>query len=665
MSNLENNPLLKIFETELIPYDKIKNEHYLSAFEKIVKDANLEYDKIIKGELSFTINNFEKISDLFDQIKIIYNNKRRLNSLDEENLKKKEIDSLISDFESNIYMNKELYSKFKEIDINNLTKEEKSAYNTHMRKFLENGMNISNEETKFKRLKEINLEITHLISDYENNMIKDEAELHINITDENDIKEMPKTIKEMAKKVSKEKGYENGFCFTIQPPSYRSIMMYCNNREIRKKMFLLNGSKCYTTKNCNIDIMKKILELRKEKAKLLGFDTFADFILSNRMAKNEKNIYDLLYQIREKSLITGKKDYDTLFSFVKNYNEKNNIKIENFTELERWDILYYSEKMKEELFGINSEDLRKYFPLKKTIEILSELLLNLYNIKIEKVENEHLYNEDVLLFKFIENEKVIGYFYMDLYPRKGKNSGGWVYALKPKIINKIPIVGINYNCRRPNENEEPTLSLEESEGVFHECGHAMHIFLSECKYKSISGLNVLWDFVECPSQFMENFFYEKETLKKFNLNDDLIEKVQKMRFYLDSFFELNYINACFIDLKIHSNDFNNDSDIEKVEKEVSVNVFKRPDGISRSLSFNHLFNATYDYSVGYYSYIWAEILAFDIYEEFKKGNQKDVAKKFRECILSKGGSDDPNVLFENFKGKKYSIEPFLKAKGLD
>ncbi len=664
-SDLENNPLLKIFETEFIPYKIIKNEHYFPAFEKAIKDANNEFEKIINGKIPFSLSSFEKITDFYDQLKILYNNKRRLNSLDEENLKKKEIDSLISEFESNIYMNKDLYMKFKELEVSNLSNEEKSAYKTHMRKFLENGMNILNEEDKLKRLKEINLEIPHLISDYENNMIKDEAELHINITDENDIIEMPESLKEAAKKLSKEKGYEKGFYFNIQAPSYKAIMMYCKNREIRKQMYLLFGSECYTTKNSNINIMKKILELRKEKAKILGFETYADFVLSNRMAKNEKNVYDLLYKVREKSLIAGKRDYELLYNYAIQYHQKNNINLENFNSLEKWDISYYSEKIKEELFEINSEELRKYFPLKKVLEVLFDLLYKLYNIKVSKVENETLYNEEIQVFKFEEDGKIIGYFYIDLYPRIGKTRGGWVYALKPKIINKIPIVGICYNCRKPNENEEPTLSLNESEGVFHECGHSLHIFFSECKFKSISGLNVLWDFVELPSQFMENFFYEYDNLKKFNLSDELIRKVQRMRFYLDSFFEVNYINYSLIDLKIHSNDFDNNSDIEKVENEVSIDVFNRPKGISRSLSFSHLFNATYDYSVGYYSYMWAEIFAFDVYEEFKKGDQREKAKKFRECILSKGGSDDPNVLFVSFKGKEYSILPFLKAKGLE
>jgi Zn-dependent oligopeptidase len=236
------------------------------------------------------------------------------------------------------------------------------------------------------------------------------------------------------------------------------------------------------------------------------------------MAKNEKNVYDLLNMIREKSLIKAKKDYEELLNYVQTIENNNNIK-----KLEKWDISYYLEKYKKYKFDINSEELRKFFPLKKVTNILFNLIEHLYKIKYTLIPNETLYHKDIKLFKMERNEKTIGYFYYDLYPRKEKTLGGWVYPLKPKIINKFPIVGIVANQRKPeNENEEAFLSLDEAETLFHESGHSLHITLNEMNYKSICDLNVLWDFVECPSQFMENFFYDKKILKQFEIPDEII-----------------------------------------------------------------------------------------------------------------------------------------------
>ena len=407
--------------------------------------------------------------------------------------------------------------------------------------------------------------------------------------------------------------------------------------------------------------MKKILELRKEKAKLLGFKSYNEFVLSNRMAKEEKNVYDLLDMIREKALIKAKKDYNELLNFVKNNIDK------NIDKIEKWDTSYYIEKYKKFKFNLESEELRKYFPLSKVTKILFDLIEHLYDINYSLVPNEHLYHPDIQIYKMQKNKnKTIGYFYLDLYPRKEKTMGGWVYPLKPRVINNTPpIVGIIANQRKPNNtNEEAMLSLGEAETIFHESGHSLHITLNEMDYKSISDLNVLWDFVECPSQFMENFFYEKKILEKFEIPEDIIEKIKKLKNLFESFWELSYINYSYIDMKLHSNEFNSAMDVEEFENKFKVDILESLKGTTISLFFSHLFNATYDYSCGYYSYHWAEILACDAFEDFKDGKEVEAAERFRKFILSQGGVEDPNILFKRFKGREFSIEPFLKAKGL-
>ena len=653
------NPLINILNYEFIPYNLIKNSHFLPAFEYAINKSTEEINKILEEE-KLNLKKFESSTDLFDQIKTIYNNKRRIDSLDENDLQTEKINNLISNFESNLYMNEKLYLKFKSINTNNLNLEEKAVYNFHIRKFLENGLTQNEINTKIlDRIKEINSLLSNLISQYETNLIKATNNFHLNITDEDIIKNFPEKVKLSAKKLSLEKGYKNGYCFSLQTPSYSSLMMYCSDQEIRKKMFFEFNKKCNGGEFSNINIMKEILKLRKEKAKLLGFNSYNEYVLSNRMAKNEKNVYDLLNMIREKSLIKAKKDYEELLKYVQSI-ENNNIQ-----KLEKWDISYYLEKYKKHKFNINSEELRKFFPLSKVTKILFNLIEHLYNIKYTLIPEEHLYHKDIRLFKMERNEKIIGYFYYDLYPRKEKTLGGWVYPLKPKIINKIPIVGIVANQRKPeNENEEAFLSLDEAETLFHESGHSLHITLNEMNYKSICDLNVLWDFVECPSQFMENFFYDKKILKQFEIPDEIIDKIIKLKNFYESFYELSYVNRCYVDMKLHSNEFDSEMDVEEFENKYKVDIFDNLKGTTLSLWFSHLFNATWDYSCGYYSYHWAEILACDAYEEFKDGKEVEAAERFRKYVLSQGGIEDPNILYKRFKGKDFSIEPFLKAKGL-
>ena len=658
------NPLLNLLNLEFIPYSKIKNSDYLPAFEYAISKANESISELLNKpkEEKFDLKKFENSTDLFDQIKVVYNNKRRVNSLDTEQLPTEKINNLISKFESSIYMNKELYSKFKSLDINSLNLQEKAVYKYHMRKFLENGYTGENpSQSTLERIKEINSSLSNLISQFETNIIKATDAFHINITNEEDMKEFPEKIKISARKLSQEKGYETGYCFSLQAPSYRSLMMYCSNRDIRKKMYYEINHRCNGGEFSNIEIMKKILELRKEKAKLLGFKSYNEFVLSNRMAKEEKNVYDLLDMIREKALIKAKKDYNELLNFVKNNLDK------NIDKIEKWDTSYYIEKYKKFKFNLDSEELRKYFPLSKVTKILFDLIEHLYGINYSLVPEEHLYHPEIQIYKMQKNKnKTIGYFYLDLYPRKEKTMGGWVYPLKPRVINNTPpIVGIIANQRKPNNtNEEAMLSLGEAETIFHESGHSLHITLNEMDYKSISDLNVLWDFVECPSQFMENFFYEKKILEKFEIPEDIIEKIKKLKNLFESFWELSYINYSYIDMKLHSNEFNSAMDVEEFENKFKVDIFESLKGTTISLFFSHLFNATYDYSCGYYSYHWAEILACDAYEDFKDGKEVEAAERFRKYILSQGGVEDPNILFKRFKGREFSIEPFLKAKGL-
>ena len=429
-------------------------------------------------------------------------------------------------------------------------------------------------------------------------------------------------------------------------------------------MYYAYNTKCYGGENSNIELLAEIVELRQEMAHLLGFKNYNEYILSNRMAKNEENINKFFETIVDKALPKAKKEYETLLNFAKDYEKENNKK--EIDSLEYWDLSYYSDKLKKKLYNIDSEELRKYFPLNKVFEKLFNLIYDLFEIKIEKEEKIKLFHDDIITFSMWYKNNKIGYFYFDLFPRNEKTMGGWVYSLKPKIMNKLPIVGVNANIRRSvtNKIEDTLLSLGEAETIFHETGHSLHIILSETNFKSITGINVLWDFLEMPSQLMEEFFYEEGMLKQFDIPQDLIERILKVKNYNIGIATIRQIEFSKIDIKLHSGIFKKGDNIEDFERKYGISVFKKPEGTCIFCAFSHIFNATYDYSCGYYSYMWAEVLAFDAYDEFRKNeNKKEVAKRYREWILSKGGSDDPERLFKEFKGRDFSIEPFLKRKG--
>ena len=433
------NILLDILNYELIPYDKIKNSDYLPAFKKSIEVMNEDFSKIISDPSPLNLSLFEKSTFLFDQLKIIYNNKRRSDSLDEENLHKEEIDKLINETELSIYTNKGIFKKFKELKEDELkTTEEKYVYKFHMRKFLENGMFISENEEKLKKLKEIKIKIASLISKYETNLIKDTNKFELNVTNEEDMKEFPESIKTIAKNLSKEKGYESGYCFTLKFPSYSPFMMYCCNRELRKKMYYAYNSKCYGGENSNVELLSEIVELRQEMSHILGFKNYNEYVLSNRMAKNEENINKFHDSIIEKALPKAKEEYDKLFKFANEYEEEN--KRNKIDTLELWDLSYYSDKLKKKLYDIDSEQLRKYFPLNKVFEKLFNLIYDLFEIKIVKEENVKLFHNDIITFSMWYNNNKMGYFYFDLFPRNEKTMGGWVYSLKPKIMNKYHIL---------------------------------------------------------------------------------------------------------------------------------------------------------------------------------------------------------------------------------
>ena len=572
-------------------------------------------------------------------------------------------------------MNKNLFNKINEVYKNknsfNLSVEENTLLERKYNSFIRNGALLNEKDAL--RLCEINLELAKLILSFEENLLAEKKAYVLHITDEKDLKGLHAIDKDAAKQAATSKNLE-GWVFTFDATSYIPFMTYIENRALRKIFCKSYNSRCYNNNEYdNQTIVLQITRLRKEKANLLQFDYHSEFVLQDRMAGNSKRVFDFLTEIREKAKTKADEEIIELTKLAK---ELDGIEI-----LEKWDMAYYSEKLRKKLFDLDQEELKSYFLLENVLKGVFHLASNLYSISFTEVKNMSKQHEDVSSFEVKdEHNQTIAYFFCDFYPRQEKQNGGWEYTFKPQYIdenqvNHRPHVSINCNFPKPTETHKSLLMFEDVKTLFHEFGHALHSMFSNVSFPSLSGINVLWDFVELPSQIMENFCYEPDVLQTFAFHyqtNEVIpmEKIQKIKNAKNFNTGLNTIrqvNFSNLDMKWHSDRFpRKKHQIKQFEKD---NVLEFCPPIEEScliVSFLHLFNSTYDYSAGYYSYHWAEVLDADAFEVFQEKGilNKEVAASFKSNILMKGGMENPMDLFKRFRGKEPSIHAFLKRKGL-
>lgn len=674
------NPLLKEFKTPfgVPPFEEIKEEHFVPAIVVGIEIHKKEIESIAKNPepptFKNTIEALEKSGNLLQRVTDIF---YVLNGcMTNEKMQKiaKEIAPILSKHRDEIMMNPDLFRRVKTIyekrNMLNLTPEQKKLVEDYYRDFVKGGANL--DDMKKARLMEINQELSLLSVKFGENVLKEENKFELVIENKEDLEGLPPSVIQSAAETAKERNHEGKWVFTLKKPSLIPFLQYSSKRELREKIF-----KAYINRGNNDDeldnkkIISRIIALRIEKAKLLGYKSHAHLILEENMAKTPEKVYELLRKIWEPALKVAKKEAKELQEMI--YKEGNNFK------LEPWDWWYYAEKVRKEKYAIDEEMLRPYFKLENCIEGAFYVANKLYGIKFEERKDIPKYHPDVKVFEVKEADgSHIGIFYVDYFPRESKRSGAWMTSFRKqsmldgKMVHPV-IVNVG-NFTKPSSDKPALLSIEEVETLFHEFGHALHGLLSKCTYPSLSGTAVPRDFVELPSQIMENWALEPEVLKVYAkhyqtgevIPSELIEKLKKSMKFNQGFATVEYLAAAFLDMDYHTLEDAKELDPIKFEEESMKRIGMIPEIVVRyrSTNFQHIFSG--GYSAGYYSYIWSEVLDSDAFETFKERGLFDqkTALSFRKNILEKGGSEDPMILYKRFKGREPKVEPLLKKRGL-
>lgn len=672
------NPLFQTFTTPYTtaPFSKIKNEHFKPAIENGITEAKNDIDAITSSSETPTFQNtIEALEYSGMQLKRVTSVFFNLNSAetnDEIQKIAQEVSPLLSDFGNDIRLNLDLFKRVKAVyaikDSLDLTAEQNTLLNNQYKMFVRNGANLNEEDKQI--LRTIDKELSKLSLKFGENSLAETNEFELLITDENQLKGLPEGVKEAAQLSAKQKEKE-GWLFTLDYPSYIPFMTYTEDRPLREKMSKAFGAKSFKNNEYdNQQIVLDIVNSRHQRANLLGYDTHAHFVLEERMAQRPEKVLDFLNELLPKAKPAALREFKQLSSFA----EKDGI-----TTFQKWDSGFYSEKLKKELFDFDEEQLKPYFKLENVLDGVFTIANKLFDLKFEEIKNIDRYHKDVMTFKVTDHDdNFISIFYADFFPRKGKRNGAWMTSYKDqwKIDgeNSRPHISIVCNFTKPTETKPSLLTFNEVTTLFHEFGHALHGMLADTTYPSLSGTNVHWDFVELPSQVMENWCYEKEALELFAkhyqtgkvIPMELVTKIKDSSNFLEGIATLRQLSFGMLDMTYHANDPSMISNVKEFEKEAFGDTQLYPDVKENCMStaFSHIFQG--GYSAGYYSYKWAEVLDADAFEAFKEKSifDKETATKFKQNILSKGGTEKPMDLYKKFRGKEPSVDALLKRAGL-
>ena len=670
-----NNPLLKPFEEA--PFSKIKTEHYQPAIKEAIALANAEIDAITASAEAPTFKNtieaLENSGETLGRATSIFFNMNSAETNDEIQQIAQEVSPWLSEFSNDLTLNEELFKRIKAVyeqkDSLNLSVEENRLLEKHYKSFSRNGANLKEEDKK--KLREIDTELSKLSLTFGEHVLAETNNYELLVTDESKLEGLPESEKETAAQLAKDKGKE-GFIFTLQYPSYIPFMKYVKDRELRKELSIAFGAKGFQdNKFNNEDIVLKITILRHQRANLLGYKTHADFVLEERMAKTPEKVNNFLEELLEKAKPAAEKEFKELTTFAQ--------ELDNIDHLEKWDSSYYSEKLKQKLFDVDDEQLKPYFQLENVIDGVFTVANKLYDLQFKEVQNVDKYHEEVKTYR-VTNAKgeEVALFYADFHPREGKRGGAWmtVYRDQQKKDGKNirPHISNVCNFSRATSKKPALLTFNEVTTLFHEFGHALHGMLADTTYTSLSGASVYWDFVELPSQVLENWCYEPEALALFAkhyetgeiIPKELIEKIKKSANFQEGMQTLRQLSFGMLDMAWHGIDPSTVKNVKEHESKAFENTKLFPDVAENcmSTSFSHIFQG--GYSAGYYSYKWAEVLDADAFAYFKEEGifNKDVAIKFKDHVLSQGGTEDPMVLYKRFRGKEPNPEALLKRAGL-
>jgi Zn-dependent oligopeptidase len=659
------------------PFSKIKNEDYLPAFIKGIALAKAEIDVIVLNEDAPTFKNTIEALDFsgytLDRLSSIFFNLNSAETNDEIQKIAQEVSPLLSDFGNDIRLNAALFSKVKAVheqkaDLN-LNPEQTTLLDEKYKSFSRNGANLT-EDKKIK-LREIDKELSKTSLQFGENVLAETQAFRLHLTDEKDLSGLPEGTIEAARSLAKSEEKE-GWVFTLDYPSYVPFVMYADNRELRKKMAIAFGAKGFQNNELdNQQNVFKIAKLRFERAQLLGYATHADFVLEERMAESPEKVKTFSKDLLEKAKPAALKEFAELTSFAK--------KLDGLEQLEKWDGAYYSEKLKQELFNLDDEKLKPYFQLEKVLNGAFIVAQKLYGITFEESFEIDKYNDEVTTYEVKDIDgKLVSVFYADFFPRKGKRNGAWMTSYKSQFvkdeINERPHISIVCNFTKPTETKPSLLTFNEVTTLFHEFGHALHGMLANTTYPSLSGTSVYWDFVELPSQIMENWCYESEALALFayhyKTNEmipiELVQKIKESSNFQEGMATMRQLSFGMLDMGWHAQDPSNIKDIKAFETAQfsETQLFPDVEENVMSTAFSHIFQG--GYSAGYYSYKWAEVLDADAFEFFQEKGifNQEVATQFKDNILSKGGTEHPMILYKRFRGHEPSPDALLKRAGL-
>ena len=670
-----NNPLIDSFN--YAPFDKLKNEHFLPAFDYALREAYQEIESITSQSESpsfeNTLEKLEASGEKLGRISSILFNLNSAETSDEIQQIAQEVSPKMSKFQNDIILNEALFQRIKTVyeekSSLKLTTEQERLLEETYANFQRNGANLAKE--KQDRLRQIDEKLAKLSLQFGQNTLAETNAFELHIVNEDDLNGLPDYAIETAKSEAENRG-KDGYVFTLQYPSYLAFMKYAKNRDLRKKMAVSFGAKGFqNNKNNNESIVKEIVSLRLERANLLGYETHASFVLQQRMAKTPENVLSFLNDLLEKTKQPAKNELNELKQFA--------LEKEGIEDLQKWDTAYFSEQLKQEKFNINEEKLKPYFELNQTINGMFEIATKLFGIHFKQVNDIPVYHEEVITYQVTdENENEIALLYADYHPRPGKRDGAWMTVYKNQSkkdgINIRPHISIVCNFTRPTKNTPSLLTFNEVTTLFHEFGHALHGMLANTTYSSLSGTSVYWDFVELPSQLFENWCYEAEALELFAkhyetgklIPIEIVEKIKASSNFQEGMQTLRQLSFGKLDMAWHNLSEPSDEKVKDFELAAFADTQLLPDVAENcmSTSFSHIFQG--GYSSGYYSYKWAEVLDADAFSLFKEKGifNKEVAELFERNILQKGGTEDPMQLYVNFRGKEPSIDALLERAGL-
>jgi len=681
MGTAQNNPFFEAYKNKYgaPPFDKIKNEHYMPAFQEGIKQHEAEIDAIANNKKAPTFDNtiaeMDYCGDLLKKVSSVFFN---LYSADtNEGMEKiaTEITPILSDHNDNIYLNDKLFARVKNLYDNRtklgLSDEQIRLIEKYHRNFIRSGAALKPEQKD--KLREINKELALAQIAFGQNVLTETNTYKRIVDNEADLAGLPESVRQAAAEAAKEANLPGKWLFTTHKASFIPVLQYSENRQLRKDLLLAYSTRAnHDNDKDNKVVINKIMKLRTQKAQLLGFATSADFILDDTMAKTPKAVYDLLNSVWTPALAKAKEEAAELQKLMdaEGKGEK----------LEAWDWWYYSDKLRKAKYNLDEEALKPYFKLENVRQGVFDLASKLYGLKFKKLTDMPVYNPDVEVFEVTDaRNTLIGILYTDYFPRAGKHAGAWMNNIvdqyKKDGVNHRPIICNIGNFTKPTADKPSLLNMDEVETLFHEFGHALHGLLTQCTYPSLSGTNVSRDFVELPSQVMENWCWEPQVMQTYAkhyktgeiMPKELMDKIQLAGTFNQGFINTELLAASLLDMDYHMIKDTTNFDVNAFEKASLDKMGMIPEIIVRyrSTYFNHIFSG--DYCAGYYSYTWAAVLDADAFQAFKETGDvynPKVATAFRTKLLERGDSEDPMKLYRDFRGANPNPDALLKKRGL-